>query len=285
MLKRWQLPAKLNWTLEVLGKRADGFHELRSWFVAIDAGDRLSAEIGEGSGLRLTGPHTAGVPEGPSNLALRAERAWREAGGRAPAVRWTLEKRLPAGTGLGAGSADAAGVLLALQEFADEPLAAETLEAVAASLGSDLSFFLGAHGAELRGGGGEELLAHDSAPFGAVALAWPSFAVATPAVFAALGAPAVDPSAAPAPVPVLPPLPGRNDLVAAARASHPALAAFAGALAALGRFTMSGSGGAHFAVCADLAEAQRLATSVHAAGHAALAASFLPGPAPQEIAA
>ena len=77
------LGCKVNWTLEVLGRRADGFHELRSWFLWLDGGDRLSWQEGP-TQLAVTGPDAAGVPADGSNLVLRADQAWREAGGAAP---------------------------------------------------------------------------------------------------------------------------------------------------------------------------------------------------------
>ncbi|RMH04642.1 MAG: 4-(cytidine 5'-diphospho)-2-C-methyl-D-erythritol kinase, partial [Planctomycetota bacterium] len=255
MLSRWRVPAKVNWTLEVLGRRSDGFHELRSWFLAVDAGDRL--ELDEGAaGLELCGPEAAGVPVGEDNLVLRAEAAWRAAGGRTPAVRWRLEKRLPPGSGLGAGSADAAAALLALEERAERPIGLAACRRLAAALGSDPPFFLGDAGAELRGGRGEIPLRGGEPPADLhLVLAWPGFPVPTGAVFAALAAPPLAEAPPEPPAGGMPVRPGRNDLAEAARRAFPALAAFAARLAEHGRFHLSGSGGAHFAAASDPAQA------------------------------
>ena len=102
------LGCKVNWSLRVLGRREDGFHELRSWFVRLDGGDRLAWQEGS-TGLNLAGSDGEGVPQDSSNLVLRADAAWRAAGGVAPTWAWTLEKRLPPGSGLGAGSGTGLG--------------------------------------------------------------------------------------------------------------------------------------------------------------------------------
>ncbi|MBL7008382.1 MAG: 4-(cytidine 5'-diphospho)-2-C-methyl-D-erythritol kinase [Planctomycetes bacterium] len=284
MLRRWQLPAKLNWTLEVLGRRPDGFHELRSWFLAVGQGDRLGLELGAGVGIELSGPCALGVPDDPRNLVLRAEAAWRSAGGQAPGARWSLEKRLPAGSGLGAGSADAAGALHALEAVASRPLGVAACRALAAGLGSDVPFFVDGRGAELRGGRGEQLLARATPPRGSLVIAWPAFPVATAAVFAALGAPLLRPDdAREARGAALPPEPGSNDLEAAADSSHPALGAFAETLRQHGRFCLSGSGGAHFCVCPGPAEAKGVVAGLQRAGIDALVTAALATTEPQEL--
>ena len=104
------LGCKVNWSLEVLGRRPDGFHELRSWFLGLDGGDLLSWSPGP-SRVQVDGPDSARVPSGPSNLVLQADQAWRASGGEAATLLWRIGKFLPAGSGLGAGSADAAAVL------------------------------------------------------------------------------------------------------------------------------------------------------------------------------
>lgn len=246
-------PAKLNWDLRVLGRRADGYHELRSWFVALDLHDVLRAETGSGaeSALAVTGIGADDLPADGGNLVLRAERAWRESfpmrAGRVPPLRWTLHKRIPHGAGLGGGSGNAAGALALLERCAG-PAGADParLLAIAAALGSDVPFFL-AHegGAELRGGRGEVRLA--SAPFAPrrLAVAMPEFRLATPSVYAALGAAPF--TGAEPPLPAAPgAAPGPNELEPAAHRVAPALAGWAAEV--FGGFprTMCGSGSAHF---------------------------------------
>ncbi len=290
MLRRWQLRAKINWGLEVLGRRADGYHELRSWFLAIGGGDRLALETGRPAGLELSGPHAAGAPSDDRNLVLRAEAAWREAGGVAPELRWALEKRLPAGSGLGAGSADAAAALQALETVAERSVGRQCCLELGAALGSDVPFFLGDAGAALRGGRGERVLAEEEPPALALVVAWPDFSVATAAVFRALAAaPAapVEPAVPAAVEPLgsgLPAAPGRNDLQAPASACHPALGVFHEQLRAEGDFHMSGSGGAHYCACADPAAAAALVARLAEQGVAAIATAPRPSARAEEIA-
>jgi 4-diphosphocytidyl-2-C-methyl-D-erythritol kinase len=136
-------PAKLNLTLEVLGKREDGYHEIRSVMQTIDVYDRLTLSPGASIGLFVSGPEAAGVPEDPTrDLAYRAAVALRDATGRTDlGARIELEKRIPAGAGLGGGSSDAAAVLRGLNRLWELGLD-DRLPEIAASLGSDVAFFL-----------------------------------------------------------------------------------------------------------------------------------------------
>lgn len=259
-------PAKLNWTLEVLGRREDGFHELKSWFLAAGLYDELYCHLREPAHeaeppLRISGPVVADLPVDGSNLVLRAEQAWRAAGGEAPAVSWSLIKNIPAGAGLGGGSGNAAAALLLLEALGDGSAIAD-LSALAMSIGSDLPFFLQQHSAVLLGGRGERLLATGTAPQGWVVLAVPDFSVTTKRVFSKLvaqpfkadpdGAPATDQlDSGHAEAELMPALPMQNDLVEAAQCAYPELAAFHDMLDAGADFHLSGSGGAHFAFFQD----------------------------------
>lgn len=148
-------PAKINLTLEVLGRRDDGYHEVATLMQTIDMCDRLRIEPANTVALQLGGEALAGVPlEGPGNLAYRAALAlMEEAGDMALGARIILEKRVPAGSGLGGGSSDAAAVLRGLNRFWGLDLEQEALSAVAARVGSDVSFFLHCGTAECRGRG------------------------------------------------------------------------------------------------------------------------------------
>ncbi len=147
-------PAKLNLYLAVTGRRTDGFHDLVSLVVPLDYGDTLGLEPARGGGgadeLECAAP---GVPTDASNLVLKAAAAWRAAGGRAPWQRFVLEKRTPAGAGMGGGSSDAVAALRGLQELADTPLPAAALGPLAAALGSDCPLFLGGWPTIMRGRG------------------------------------------------------------------------------------------------------------------------------------
>jgi 4-diphosphocytidyl-2-C-methyl-D-erythritol kinase len=136
--------AKLNLGLRILGRRADGFHELRTIYQTISLCDLLDVSLG---GRRAAGPVVLAVeglevPAGQENVAARAAtRMVRELGLRQQ-VRIRLRKRIPAGGGLGGGSSDAAAVLRALDELTGKRMDRGTLLQVAASLGSDVPFFL-----------------------------------------------------------------------------------------------------------------------------------------------
>jgi 4-diphosphocytidyl-2-C-methyl-D-erythritol kinase len=145
--------AKLNLGLRVLYKRSDNFHEIRTVFQTISLADVLEIEFMR---ARETSIEIAGTPHIPDNLVERAARAVVRNLGINARVRFRLDKRIPAGAGLGGGSSDAAAVLLALPVLAGAAVAPEELHAMAAQLGSDVPFFLRG-GTALGLGRGEEL--------------------------------------------------------------------------------------------------------------------------------
>jgi len=136
-------PGKINLSLLITGKRPDGFHGIETVMAKINWYDELLFEHGAKSGFELVckGPHWA--PEGPDNLVLRACEALVETMGADVSVRITLIKNMPAGTGLGSASSDCAAALLGLREFAGLDVSDDSLHTIAASLGSDINFFLG----------------------------------------------------------------------------------------------------------------------------------------------
>lgn len=147
--------AKVNLRLRVLGREASGYHALETLFLRLGLHDDVELSPGgEGIRLALEGPETEGVPEGPENLCWRAaERFFHAAdpgessggggtaGGRG-GVSIRLRKRVPPGTGLGGGSADAAAVLRGLNAHHEAPLAPRELIRVAGELGADVPFAL-----------------------------------------------------------------------------------------------------------------------------------------------
>ncbi len=151
-------PAKLNLVLEVLARRADGYHDIASLMQTIDLADTVRLEAAGSIEIEVAGEAQRGVPlEGPRNLAFRAAHALAEAVGQAElGVRIELEKRIPAGMGLGGGSTDAAAVLRGLNRLWDLDLTPEELNKVAASVGSDVAFFLYG-GTAVAGGRGEQI--------------------------------------------------------------------------------------------------------------------------------
>jgi 4-diphosphocytidyl-2-C-methyl-D-erythritol kinase len=157
--------AKVNLRLDVLGRRADGYHELRTIFQAISLHDVLMLEKmpEPGIDLRIAGnPQLAGEP-GKDNLVYRAlEELGREIGMQ-HGVRAALTKRIPVGRGLGGGSSDAAAALVGLLRLTGKRIPAARLLEIASALGADVSFFL--HGGRALGiGRGSEIYPLPDAP-------------------------------------------------------------------------------------------------------------------------
>jgi 4-diphosphocytidyl-2-C-methyl-D-erythritol kinase len=176
-----EAPAKINRELRVGGRRADGFHEIRSRFCTIDLADRLEVEESERLEISCSG---IPVPEGGDNLVARAAKGLAEELGIEPRARIRLEKRIPAGAGLGGGSADAAVTLLLLSRLWEAPLPEEDLTRVAARLGSDVPFFLFGGEADV-GGRGERVSPREDPPARELLLLVPPFSIATADVYAA----------------------------------------------------------------------------------------------------
>ncbi len=141
MAVRIQVPAKINLWLEVLRKRADGYHEVSSLMLPIGVYDTLRLELGTEGGIRME-TDSAEVPADSDNLAWRAAALYLETAGLSSGVSIALEKKIPIGAGLGGGSADAAGVLVGLNRLTGERLSRDELQAAAAKLGADVPFFL-----------------------------------------------------------------------------------------------------------------------------------------------
>lgn len=150
-------PAKINLSLRILGKRPDGFHELETLMAPIQLADTLEISHGAGKGVTLI-CNDPDLPSGSDNLCVKAVEAFRVATGLDHGIAITLLKKIPHGAGLGGGSSDAAAVLKGLNELFDHPLVHEELEQLAASLGSDVPFFLGNGPAWCRGRG--EIIEH-----------------------------------------------------------------------------------------------------------------------------
>ena len=145
--------AKVNLALEVLSKRADGYHEIATVMQTVDLSDRLTLEDADTSALLTSAP---GVPSDATNLALRAALVLREAAGVDRGVKITLDKRIPVAAGLGGGSADAAAVLVGLNRLWGLRWPEPRLADVAVTLGMDVPFFLRG-GAALATGRGDVL--------------------------------------------------------------------------------------------------------------------------------
>lgn len=151
--------AKVNLFLAVGARRPDGYHDVTTVLQALELADEVRVAHA-GPGIELVCEPDPGVPP-EQNLAYRAAAGWFEAVGADPAVGISITKRIPAGAGLGGGSADAAAVLAALSDLEPGALAPDRVALLAASLGADVPFFLGA-GTQLLSGRGDLLV--DSLP-------------------------------------------------------------------------------------------------------------------------
>ncbi len=183
-------PAKVNLYLEVVSRRPDGYHELRTLFQTLDWGDRVEVERTEVPGVlcEVTGEMTGkargveGLPTDDRNLAVAAAKAYLAEAKLAGGVRVRLEKRIPVGGGLGGGSSDAAAVLRALESDA-RALGPQRLLEVARSLGSDVPFLL-AGGTATATGRGDVVSPLPAAPSLSVVLLSPPFGTDTARVYA-----------------------------------------------------------------------------------------------------
>lgn len=132
--------AKINWTLEILGKRPDGYHELRTLLQTVDLADELTFEPRE-TGIEIICDHPD-VPTDETNLVHGAARLFRDLTGVDRGISVKIDKRLPTAAGVGGGSSNAAVTLLALQRLWGVELQPRQLFTLAAKLGADVPFFL-----------------------------------------------------------------------------------------------------------------------------------------------
>ena len=183
----WFTPAraKLNLYLEIVGKRADGYHELRTLFQTVDLADEVRVVLGGEPGTRCV-VEGAELPTDERNLAVRAANEWRRAMGSPAGVTLRITKRIPIGGGLGGGSSDAAAVLRCLEASARSPndrLDAGRLHELAGSLGADVPFLLEGGFAEASGRG-DVIVTLPSPPPVTYVLIVPPFGTETAKVYA-----------------------------------------------------------------------------------------------------
>ncbi|MGI5962855.1 MAG: 4-(cytidine 5'-diphospho)-2-C-methyl-D-erythritol kinase [Lawsonibacter sp.] len=180
-----QALAKLNLTLDVLGKRPDGYHDMRMVMQSISLTDALTVEKREEPGLRVFS-NLHFLPGGEKNLAGKAAMVYYQALGKPmPGLEIRLTKQIPVCAGMAGGSSDAAAVLRALNQLEGEPFSREELMALAEHIGSDVPYcVLG--GTALAEGRGEVLTALPSLPKCWVVVCKPEFSVSTPELFGRL---------------------------------------------------------------------------------------------------
>ncbi|MDR3570485.1 MAG: 4-(cytidine 5'-diphospho)-2-C-methyl-D-erythritol kinase [Syntrophobacteraceae bacterium] len=180
-----RVPAKINLWLEVIGKRENGYHDISSLMLPISVFDRLTVAVRPGDGGIAITCDTPEIPADERNLAWRAADLYVKASGKKAGVDIGIEKRIPWGAGLGGGSSDAAGVLVALNSFFENAIPSGELETVALTLGADVPFFLASRPA-LATGVGEKLELAKSSPDYPLLLIKPPVFVATGWVYQSL---------------------------------------------------------------------------------------------------
>jgi 4-diphosphocytidyl-2-C-methyl-D-erythritol kinase len=183
-------PAKLNLTLDILGRRPDGYHELQMVMQSVSLCDDVRVRETEGQGLSVCCDQPE-LPSGPENLAWRAAEAFFQAVGLRRGMEISLTKRIPAQAGLAGGSADAAAVLRGLRALLAPELPLRELERIGARVGSDVPFCVRG-GTALAEGRGERLTPLPALPPCWIVLCKPSFGLSTPALFGRVRAEALE---------------------------------------------------------------------------------------------
>ena len=266
-MKKLQLlaPAKVNYRLDVLRKRPDGYHDLRMLMQRVDLCDDVEIALSENPGVRVSCGRPD-IPDGPGNIAWRAADALLKLSGREVGIDIKITKRIPAGAGLGGGSSDAATVLMGVNEILELGLSDQRLMEIGVKLGADVPFFIFKKTA-LAEGIGDQLTALDQVPSLWVVLVNPGIHVSTAWVYQSLQ---LTTKAAPVNVSrsygsldelcaVL-----SNDLEPVTCGRFPLIGELKEMLIAVGArgSLMSGSGSTVFGLFADEAAAQRAAAKV-----------------------
>ena len=175
--------AKLNLTLDVLGKRPDGYHDLRMIMQSVELADTLTLTCNDTGELRVsTNLHF--LPNNEKNLAAQAALRWWECENAAPCgLDINIEKHIPVCAGLAGGSSDAAAVLRALNQMEDARLSPQAVAGIGSLVGSDVPYCV-MGGTALAEGRGEVLTPLPPLPKCWVVLCKPEFSISTPALFA-----------------------------------------------------------------------------------------------------
>ena len=251
-------PAKVNLTLEVLGLREDGYHEIRSIIQPVSIFDEVSLDIEEGSGIEL-GSSGLTIPIGEENTAWRAAELFIEQSGLERKIKIFIRKFIPSGAGLGGGSGNAAAVLVGLNRLTTA-LSEEQLLAIASKIGADVPFFIRSLTAKIEGVGDQISVLRDFPNFHYVVLC-PNIHASTEQVYNKWDELSGVDQASSRTVDdldkkieqfsnaeITPPL--HNDLEEAAISLHPEIKSFKEILLSLGlkSVLMSGSGSAVFAL-------------------------------------
>lgn len=248
----WPAPAKLNLFLQIVGRRADGYHLLQTVFRILDWGDTVHLRPRADGVIRREGASVAGVEEA-DDLMVRAARLLQGEANVGQGADIRVEKRIPAGGGFGGGSSDAATVLVALNALWGLGLGVERLAALGVRLGADVPVFVHGHNAWAEGVG--ERLQPLALPEAVYLLVSPGVHVPTPELFRS---PDLTRDAAPAKIADF--ASGTqlgNAFEPVLRRREPAVEAAFQALARVGRPRLTGSGSGCFVEFATRAAAEQ----------------------------
>lgn len=174
-------PAKVNYRLDVICKRPDGYHDLRMIMQRVDLCDEVTISLVDEPGIRVSCGRE-GVPDGPDNIAWRAADALLKLSDKRPGIDIRITKRIPVGAGLGGGSSDGATVLMGVNELLGLGLTDQRLMEVGVKLGADVPFFIFKKTA-LAEGIGEKLTALEGVPLLWIVLVNPNIHVSTAWVY------------------------------------------------------------------------------------------------------
>ena len=178
---RLEAPAKVNYRLDVLRKRPDGYHELRMVMQRIDLCDLIDISLTHDPGIRVSCGR-AGVPDGAANIAWRAADLLLQLSGKSAGIDIRITKRIPVAAGMGGGSSDAASVLMGVNELLGLGLDDRRLMEIGVKLGADVPFFIFRKTA-LAEGIGEVLSPVEPVPTAWLALINPNIHVSTAWVY------------------------------------------------------------------------------------------------------
>ncbi len=249
-------PAKLNLMLHIVGRRADGYHELQTVFQLVDLCDRLEiTPRPDGQIRRVAGP--ASVAES-DDLTVRAARALQAATQTGMGAEISIQKRIPLGGGLGGGSSDAATTLMALNHLWKTGLTSAQIAAIGATLGADVPVFVAGRSAWAEGIG-ERLSPVTLQPAAWYLIVFPGVAVPTAAVFQA---PELTRNSPPTTMRGFLESGGRNDCEGVVRTRFPAVAEALDWLGAHAPARLTGTGSCVFAKFSRVEDAERIAARV-----------------------
>ncbi len=256
LLSAWPAPAKLNLLLRIVGRRPDGYHRLQTVFRFLDWGDRLWFRVRQDGRIRRVTPSLPGLSQ-DADLIVRAARMLRKASGCRLGADIGVDKRLPAGGGLGGGSSDAATVLVALNALWGLGWSRSALAELGLTLGADVPVFV--HGRSAWAEGVGEQLTPLRLPTAWYVVLVPTAAVSTAEVF---GDAELTRDGAPLKIRAFLAGVRENDCAAVVYRRWPEVAEKAAFLDRFGTAQLTGTGGCVFASFAGKQQAQAVLAQV-----------------------